>query len=429
MTKFLISSLFICLSASVFMSCNQSGLPSNFKGYTKYENGIYYKFLHQAGGTTLPQTGDVCIFHSSIYRNDELLSSTYQLGGTAERIIDNNDNGFPAQKILPKMAVGDSVSMVVLADSLSVLPPNFASGEWMNVVMKLVEIKSLADRQKEKQQTLAEMERHPKGFFWKKHKIGTGKSSNPGDEVTFSFTLRKGDKIRYQTENGINDRIIVPADINMQTPLHTAIQELKIGDSATISFEVERMPLDLKDAVSADGFFAGDLMTMDVAVYSIRDSATVAREQEAAMKKQQEEMVKLLKEGEKLQKELKQTIEQAKERKITLESTESGLQYIIHKKGNGHSKHEGEEISMHYIGFLFNSSSKFDSSYDRGQPLNFVVGPQSGMIAGMNEIASLLSKGAKATVFIPSHLAYGDEGYGDAIPAGATLAFYIDVLE
>jgi FKBP-type peptidyl-prolyl cis-trans isomerase len=84
---------------------------------------------------------------------------------------------------------------------------------------------------------------------------------------------------------------------------------------------------------------------------------------------------------------------------------------------------------MHYIGFLFNSGNKFDSSYDRGQPLNFPVGANSGMITGMNEMASLLSKGAKATVFIPSHLGYGDQGYGDAIPPGATLAFYIDVLE
>ena len=411
------------------MSCKNSELPDSFKGYTKIENGIHYKFLHQVGGKDFPKDGDVCIFHSSIYRDGELLSSTYQLGNTAERIIDGNESGFPVQKVLPKMEVGDSLSLAVLADSLSMLPPDFAPGEWMNVVVKLVEIKSLADRQSEKQQMLAQMERHPKGFFWKRHKIGTGASSNPGDEITFSFTLRKGDKIRYKTENGINDKIIVPADINMQTPLHTAIQELKIGDSATISFEVERMPIDMKDAVAADGFFTGDLMTMDVAVYSIRDSATVAKEQEAAFKKQQEEMIELKAEGLKMQDKLKETIEQAKTSKIKLESTESGLQYIIHKKGSGHTKHEGEEISMHYIGFLFNSSSKFDSSYDRGQPLNFPVGANSGMITGMNEIASLLSKGAKATVFIPSHLAYGDEGYGDAIPPAATLAFYIDVLE
>jgi FKBP-type peptidyl-prolyl cis-trans isomerase len=410
------------------MSCNQNELPDSFEGYTKFENGIHYKFLHKAGGSDLPQEGDVCIFHSSIYRDSELLSSTYDLGSTAERIIDNDDSGFPAQKILPKMAVGDSLSMAVLADSLSMIPPDFAPGEWMNVVLRLVEIKTLADRQNEKQEILAKMERHPKGFFWTKHKTGRGASSNPGDEVTFSFTLRKDDKIRYKTENGINDKIIIPSDANTQTPLHTSIQELKVGDSVTISFEVERMPIDMKDAVAADGFFSGDLMTMDVAVYSIRDSAIVAKEYEIAIKKEQEEMVRLLKEGDKNEAKLQKTIEQVKAKKIDLEGTESGLLYVIHEKGDGHTKHEGEGISMNYIGSLYNGSKKFDSSYERGRPLKFEVGENSGMINGMNEIAGLLSKGAKATVFIPSHLAYGEAGSGDIIPPNAMLVFYIDVL-
>ena len=421
--------LLFCLLTSVFMSCNQSELPDSFEGYTKIENGIHYKFLHKAGGKDLPEEGDVCVFHSSIYREGELLSSTYQLGNTAERIIDKDDSGFPVQKVLPKMAIGDSVSMAVLADSLSMIPPNFAPGEWMNVVIKLVEIKTLADRQNEKQETLAKMERHPKGFFWTKHKTGKGASSNPGDEVTFSFTLRKDDKIRYKTEDGITDKMIIPSSLNTQTPLHTAIQELKVGDSVTISFEVERMPLDMKDAVAADGFFSGDLMTMDVAVYAIKDSATVTKEQEIEMKKQQDEMIRLLKEGDKNETKLKKTIEQVKAKKIKLESTESGLLYFIHKKGNGDTKQEGEEISMHYIGSLYSRSSKFDSSYDRGRPLNFKVGANSGMISGMNEIAGLLSKGTKVTVFIPSHLAYGEIGSGDIIPANAMLVFYIDVLE
>ena len=147
------------------MSCNQNELPDSFEGYTKFENGIHYKFLHKAGGSDLPQEGDVCIFHSSIYRDSELLSSTYDLGSTAERIIDNDDSGFPAQKILPKMAVGDSLSMAVLADSLSMIPPDFAPGEWMNVVLRLVEIKTLADRQNEKQEILQKWNAIQKASF------------------------------------------------------------------------------------------------------------------------------------------------------------------------------------------------------------------------------------------------------------------------
>ena len=54
--------LLFCLLTSVFMSCNQNELPESFEGYTKYENGIHYKFLHKAGGKDLPQEGDVCVF-------------------------------------------------------------------------------------------------------------------------------------------------------------------------------------------------------------------------------------------------------------------------------------------------------------------------------------------------------------------------------
>jgi FKBP-type peptidyl-prolyl cis-trans isomerase len=419
----------ICLVAAVLISCNKNELPDNFKGYTKLENGIYYKFLHQAGGKTFPQKGDVCLFHSSIFKGQVLLSSTYQLGNMAERMIDSDETGFPIQKVLPKMAIGDSLSLVILSDSLSTLPPDFASGEWMNVVVKLVEIQPLAQRQSLKQKELAKMKRHPKGFFWIRHKEGNGVLPESGDEVTFSFVLRKGDKIRYKTENDLHDKVIIPAEQGMQTPLHTAIKELSVGDKVTISYEVEKMPIDLKDAFLSDGFFDGDLMTMDIEIFAIRDSAIVAKEQAAAVEKEQKERVALLKRGDQLQEELKQNIERVKSKKLALKNTESGLQYIIHTKGSGPTKHEGEKISMHYIGFLLTSVSKFDSSFDRGAPLDFVVGPSSGMITGMNEAASMLSKGAKATFFIPSHLAYGDEGNGEVIPGGATLVFYVEVME
>ena len=107
-------------------------------------------------------------------------------------------------------------------------------------------------------------------------------------------------------------------------------------------------------------------------------------------------------------------------------STESGLQYIILKEGEGKTAKDGDTISVHYTG-TFLDGSKFDSSLDRNQPLSIALG-EGQLIKGWVEMLRLMKKGEKVKTWIPSHLGYGEFG-NRAIPGNTMLIFEMELLE
>ena len=107
-------------------------------------------------------------------------------------------------------------------------------------------------------------------------------------------------------------------------------------------------------------------------------------------------------------------------------TTESGLKYIILQEGLGDTPYPGQMVKVHYAGFLLNGT-KFDSSYDRDKPFEFILGGR--VIPGWNEGIQLLKIGAKAKFMIPPDLAYGSSGAGGVIPPNATLIFEVELLE
>tara|TARA_B100000989_G_scaffold298263_1_gene286799 strand:+ start:5368 stop:6357 length:990 start_codon:yes stop_codon:yes gene_type:complete len=122
-------------------------------------------------------------------------------------------------------------------------------------------------------------------------------------------------------------------------------------------------------------------------------------------------------------KEAKKLIEELKKGSKT---TSSGLSYKITKKGTGVKPESGQTVSVHYTGKLADGT-KFDSSYDRNQPIEFPVG-QGRVIKGWDEGILLLNVGSKATFIIPSDLAYGERGAGGVIPPNATLIFEVELV-
>ncbi|WP_163930307.1 FKBP-type peptidyl-prolyl cis-trans isomerase [Paraferrimonas sp. SM1919] len=106
--------------------------------------------------------------------------------------------------------------------------------------------------------------------------------------------------------------------------------------------------------------------------------------------------------------------------------TESGLQYQILEQGNGDKPTVDSTIRAHYEGRLPVSGEVFDSSIARGEPAEF---PVSGVIAGWTEALQLMQVGAKYRLYIPHHLAYGEQGAGAAIPPFAALEFDVELIE
>jgi FKBP-type peptidyl-prolyl cis-trans isomerase FkpA len=115
---------------------------------------------------------------------------------------------------------------------------------------------------------------------------------------------------------------------------------------------------------------------------------------------------------------------------MTTITTPSGLQYIDTEVGTGATAAAGQEVSVHYTGWLFNDSvqgGKFDSSKDRNQPFEFDLG--AGMvIKGWDEGVAGMQVGGKRTLIIPAALGYGARGAGGAIPPNATLKFDVELL-
>ena len=108
-------------------------------------------------------------------------------------------------------------------------------------------------------------------------------------------------------------------------------------------------------------------------------------------------------------------------------TTASGLQYTETVAGNGPAAQPGDIVSVHYTGKL-TDGTKFDSSIDRGQPLQFPLGA-GRVIKGWDEGIALMKKGGKATLTIPSELGYGAQGAGGVIPPNATLVFDVELVD
>ncbi|MEX2597738.1 MAG: FKBP-type peptidyl-prolyl cis-trans isomerase [Salibacteraceae bacterium] len=107
--------------------------------------------------------------------------------------------------------------------------------------------------------------------------------------------------------------------------------------------------------------------------------------------------------------------------------TASGLKYHIIEEGMGAQASAGSNVSVHYQGVL-EDGKKFDSSYDRGEPISFPLGAGQ-VIPGWEEGIALLKEGGKAQLIIPPSLAYGESGAGGVIPPNATLIFDVELVK
>ncbi|MBX9807653.1 MAG: FKBP-type peptidyl-prolyl cis-trans isomerase, partial [Flavobacteriaceae bacterium] len=125
--------------------------------------------------------------------------------------------------------------------------------------------------------------------------------------------------------------------------------------------------------------------------------------------------------------------------------TPSGLAYKITQKGTGIKPADGTTFYFNYAGY-FEDGTLFDSSYEEVcktygkfdanrasqngyRAFPFEAGKKDGMIPGFLEGLSLISYGEKAIIYIPSKLAYGEQGAGGVIPPNATLIFEIEMIE
>ena len=140
--------------------------------------------------------------------------------------------------------------------------------------------------------------------------------------------------------------------------------------------------------------------------------------QQKAQKKQQQEAQQNKKEGEQFLAENKNN--------EGVQVTDSGLQYKVLEEGSGVSPDSSDRVRVHYEGTLLDGE-KFDSSYDRGEPVEF---PLNQVIPGWTEGVQLMKEGAKYKFWIPGELGYGPNPRpGGPIGPNETLVFEVELLK
>lgn len=97
-------------------------------------------------------------------------------------------------------------------------------------------------------------------------------------------------------------------------------------------------------------------------------------------------------------------------------------------EGNGPAAEAGQTVRVHYVGVAWSNRAEFDSSWNRGEPLEFPLGV--GMvIPGWDDGVQGMKVGGRRHLVIPPHLGYGDRGAGGVIKPGETLVFVCDLIE
>jgi len=120
--------------------------------------------------------------------------------------------------------------------------------------------------------------------------------------------------------------------------------------------------------------------------------------------------------------------------KLSLETftkLDNGISYLILKEGSGPKISRFKQAVVHYTGWLLNGvdsvGKKFDSSVDRGQHFQFMLGAGQ-VIKGWDLSVADMKTGEKRLVILPSEYAYGARGAGSSIPANAILIFEIELF-
>ncbi|MEZ5016249.1 MAG: FKBP-type peptidyl-prolyl cis-trans isomerase [Flavipsychrobacter sp.] len=240
-----------------------------------------------------------------------------------------------------------------------------------------------------------------------------------GDMVEFHITTVYEDSIMFDSKKQNNGK---PVQFKWKEPsfngdLMEGIKMLTAGDSAV--FRV------LVDTIIATGQRKQDWMDTGKYVYYSIALKTVKTQEQINMEKGE-------KAGAQKETDEKLLAEYFAKNKIQPKKTASGLYYVINQEGTGATPTKGQTVAVNYTGRTIDGKA-FDSSTDPAfghvSPLEFPIG-QGRVIAGWDEGISLLNKGAKGVLYIPSYLAYGENTPDpNKIPANSILIFDVELVD
>jgi FKBP-type peptidyl-prolyl cis-trans isomerase len=246
------------------------------------------------------------------------------------------------------------------------------------------------------------------------------------DSVLFNSRKQQGIPMRIELQ-----------DVKVKGGLEEALAMLQPGDSGVFRFNVDtifaksfRQPVPpfMKPKAGKDAKASTEpvYMTMFVKAQKLQTREEAQADQQKMMMEQQQKMAAHAEEQ--LKKDDVILQEYVKKNNLTMQKDASGVYYMVTKPGTGPKPKAGQTVSVLYKGSLLDGKV-FDSSEKMGnKPIDFPIGVGQ-VIPGWDKAIPLLAKGSKATLLIPSSLAYGQRGAGADIPADAPLRFDVELVD
>lgn len=282
----------------------------------------------------------------------------------------------------------------------------------------------------------------PKGFKFRIEKEGDGKPAAPGQYVVFEFFMKdQKDSVWADSYKRGFPEVMKIGDssrIALEDEISQMMRMLSKGDSATFSISVKKLFEEMAHRPVPPGIDSTNVLHYSLVCKEILNQEEY-QAYESKMEKEflakQEEIAK-----EQLGKDTVILNNYLAEKGIKTEKLPSGLQYVITKKGNGPTAESGKKVSIDYAGYLLDGTC-FDTSIksvaeEKGiynamrqyKPIDVVV-DQTSVIQGWHQGLKQLNEGTKATLYIPSTLAYGSQARGDKIKENSILVFDVELLD
>lgn len=412
---------------------------SKYPGFDKTESGLYYKIYKVSKDTIKARVGDWITLDykltvTSKEKDSVLLDSRKTQQGAVRLQIPPSDYEGDLYTGMKMMSAGDSAEFIIPADSLfrktfkqPARPPFVDSNSVVRFFVHLQKIENPAELQKKEKETLTKyiqsnnitVQPTASGIYVIETEKGKGIKIDTGMMIKLHFDVALIDGKQVFSSRDRAEPIEFECGKRFDTPgLEEAVRLLSKGSKAKVI-----VPSEMAFGEQGRGTLVPAFSTLlyNVEIIDIQSKAEYDKAKEAE-KKNAEAKKAAAKNAEPglIQKYLK-------DHNITVKPTPSGLYYIEKAKGTGVQPTVGKKVYVHYKGTLLNGT-KFDASRDRGeQPFEFELG-KGQVIKGWDEGIAMMRKGGKATLIIPSAIAYGDRDMGEIKPF-STLVFEVELID
>jgi len=442
--RILKTSGFLLFLVTFFVGCNNP-----HPGFDKTDSGIYYQVITQVDSLKdiKADSGQFFIMEMKYGTADSIVFNSEALPEKITKMpFRDKEYDGDVWEALALLSKGDSTHFIIRADSFFLkttrapqIPELFKESNEVHFFVNIKNIMSKAEMDAERATFVnarrfaepIEIEKFKADYKWEgeplesglnfnKIKSGKGLKVKDGMFLTFDFEIRYLDGRMLYSSIEANRPPTYEYGKNFDTKgIMEALGMMRAGDEveliipSSLAYGEQGNPRARIEPFTALHYF--------VRLNSVKTKAENDKEIEAKRKNDA-----AILEATRLQ-EASVLAKYIAENEITIEPTESGLYFLSTLEGEGEQAVAGNKVKVHYTGTLLDGT-KFDSSVDRDQPFEFVLG-QGQVIKGWDEGIAMMKVGGKATFILPSSIAYGERQAGAVIKPYSPLKFDVELLE